>query len=115
MIKKTTLIITGILLVVNILFGLLLSSYEWWNVLFSSIAIILTAAMIVIVFSAKYKRGYQVSLPFAFLFIGLIEFVLGVVSDHSLQDNKVVLAFIVLVAFQISLLIICNAVSKRVH
>ena len=93
--------------------GAVLSGYDWMNVLFSSAAIVVTAFFIVLTTVIPLKQGFKVSLPFIFLFIGIIEFVLGVISKHSIHDNFSAIAALVLVGFEIIMITVCTLVSNR--
>jgi hypothetical protein len=111
--RRTTLAIAGILLVLNVVTGILLSNYQLQNVLLSSSAIILTAVLICLSATMPLKGGFKVSLPFIFMIIGVVEFVLGVVSKHTFQDNWAAIVALALLAFEIVVLILAWAVSKN--
>ena len=111
--RRTTLAIAGFLLVLNVAIGVILSSYQWQNVLLSSLAIIITAVLICLSATMPLKGGFKVSLPFIFMIIGVFEFALGVISNHSFQDNWAAIVTLVLLAFEIIVLILAWAVSKN--
>lgn len=111
--RRTTLTIAGILLVLNVVTGIILSSYQWQNVLLSTLAIILTAVFICLSATMPLKDGFKVSLLFIYMIIGVIEFVLGVVSKHVLLDNWVAIVALLFLAFEIIVLTIVWAVSKN--
>ena len=96
--KNLTLTIGGIALALNLLFGVLLSGYAWFNVGFTSIVIILTTLLIYLL----------KALP-------IVEFVLGLISRPTVSDNGIVIATVLMIAFEAVLLIICSSVSKRVR
>lgn len=110
--RRTTLAIAGILLALNVVTGILLSGYQWQNVLLSSLAIIMTAMLICLSATIPLKSGFKVSLSFIFMIIGGAEFVLGVVSRHTFQDNWAAIVALALLAFEIIVLILAWAVSK---
>lgn len=111
--RRTTLAIAGILLVLNVVTGIILSSYQWQNVLLSTLAIILTAVLICLSATMPLKGGFKVSLVFIFMITGVIEFVLGVVSKHVIQDNWTAIIALVLFAFEIIALTLAWAASKN--
>lgn len=111
--KRTTIIVSCLLIATNVILGAIISTYSWWNVLFSSLAIALTALFICLVFIIPVKGGFKSSLPFIYFFIGVIEFYLGFISEHRVADNPAVVIFLLLVVFEVSLLIISNAVTKK--
>lgn len=112
--KKTTLIITAILLIVNILFGVLLPSFKPFNVGFTSIVILLTGGLIYLLQCIKMKDAFAISLSFVFAVLGIVEYVLAILSPAHIPDNGYVIATIVLLVIQLIILLICNLTSNKV-
>ena len=112
--KNLTLIIGGIALTLNLLFGFLLSGFEPFNVGFTSIVIVLTTLLIFLLRIVPMKDGYVIGLGFLFLLLGIVEYILGLVSQLEITDNGYVIASIILLAFQTGILLICSSISKRV-
>ena len=112
--KNLTLIIGGIALALNLLFGFLLSGYEPFNVGFTSVVIVLTTLLIYLLRVIPMKDGYVIGLGFFFLFLGIVEFILGLISRPSMTDNGIVVATVILLAIQLGILLICSSISKRV-
>ena len=59
------------------------------------------------------KDGFVVGLYFLFLFLGFVEFILGVVSIDSIKNNGYAIVAIVLIALQIISLVVCKIVSNK--
>ena len=112
--KNLTFIIGGIALVLNLLFGALLSGYSWFNVGFTSLVIVLTALLIYLLRVLPMKDGFVIGLSFFFLLLGVVELILGFVSRPTVTDNGLVIATVLMLAFEAVLLIICSSISKRV-
>lgn len=112
--KNLTLTVGGIALALNLLFGVLLSGYSWFNVGFTSIVIILTTLLIYLLKALPMKDGFVIGLSFFFLLLGIVEFILGLVSRPTVSDNGLVIAAILMIAIEAALLIICSSISKRV-
>ncbi len=112
--KNLTLTIGGIALALNLLFGFLISGYEPFNVGFTSIVIVLTTLLIYLLRVVPMKDGFVIGLGFFFLILGVVEFILGLVSQPSMTDNGKVIAVIILLAIQAGILLICSSISKRV-
>ncbi len=112
--KNLTLSIGGIALAINLLFGFLLSGYEPFNVGFTSIVIVLTTLLIYLLMGIPMKDGFIIGLGFFFLFLGVVEFILGLVSEPTLTDNNILIAAIILFAIQVSALLICSSISNRI-
>lgn len=113
--KKTILFATIAVLVVNILAGLLLSSYHTFNWTATSIVVLLTAMLMYITESITMKDAFRVSLPFVFAFFGVVMFLLMLFSKPQLQDNwRVILSFVILLAETV-VLYITHKVSKNIQ
>ena len=111
--KKTILFATLAILVVNILAGLLLSSYHTFNMLATSVVIVLTTTLMYITESITMKDAFRVSLPFTFAFLGLVMFLLMFFSKHQLQDNWCVIVSLVLLLIEALTLYITHRVSVK--
>ena len=70
--KNLTLTVGGIALALNLLFGVLLSGYSWFNVGFTSIVIVLTTLLIYLLRALPMKDGYAIGLSFFFLLMGVV-------------------------------------------
>ena len=112
--KKTTIIIFAMVLLVNILCGFLISSYEPFNIGFSSLIIVITGGLIYLLQSIKMKDAFVISLTFLFAFLGLVEFILSVISPNNVQDNGYIITTVVLLVAQAIILVICNLTSKKI-
>ncbi len=112
--NKTTVYIGLSLLAINILCWLLLSSYHPFNMMVNSIVIVVTTVIIWLLWMTKQKTPFAISLSFIYSFIGIVQIVLGCMSAESMKDNWRILAIIGLLAFEIILFIIVNAISKNV-
>lgn len=111
--KKAILITSAILLTFNIIFGLILSSYDWFNVAVSSGIIILTVFLCLLADRATIKDGFKVSLLVLFFIIGLIQYILAVFMPSAFTDNWIFIAIIVLFGIEAILLTCANIVSKK--
>ncbi|MBO4586219.1 MAG: hypothetical protein J5677_00165 [Bacteroidales bacterium] len=112
--KKTILFATLAVLVVNILAGLLLSSYHTFNMLATSLVIVLTTTLMYITEYITMKDAFRVSLPFVFAFLGLVMFLLMLFSKPQLQDNWCVIVSLVLLSFEVLVLYVTHRVSKTI-
>ncbi len=112
--KNLTLIIGCIALVLNLLFGYLLSAFEPFNVVFTCVVIVLTTLLIWLLRVVPMKDGFVIGLGFLFLFLGIVEYVLGLNSDPQFTDNGILITAIILVAFETVILLICSSITKRI-
>ena len=112
--KKTILFATLAMLVVNILAGLLLSSYHTFNMLATSVVILFTTALMYITESITMKDAFRVSLPLVFAILGLVMFLLMLFSKPQLQDNWRVIVSLVIILIEAMVLYITYRVSKAI-
>ena len=111
--KNLTLIIGGLALALNLLFGFLLSSFEPFNIGFTSIVIALNTFLIWLIRIVPMKDGFVIGLGFFFIFLAVVEYILGLCSCSEMKDNWVIITTIVLVSIQVFALLICSSISKR--
>ena len=113
--KKTVLIATLVLLVVNLLAGLILSGFKPFNIVFTSLVIIITGTLIYLLRIVPMKDAFVVSLSFLFAFFGLIEYILGLLSPERFQDNGFLLGTVCLLAIEGIIMTICSITSKNIQ
>ena len=111
--KNLTLVVGCVALVLNLLFGFLLSAFEPFNVVFTSIVILLTTLLVWLLRVVPMKDGFVIGLGFLFLLLGIVEYILGIISHPQVENNGLVIAVIILVAFEAVTLIICSSISKN--
>ncbi len=112
--KKAILITSAILLALNLIFGLVLSSYDWFNVAVSSGIIILTVSLCLLADRAVIKDGFKVSLLILFSIIGLIQYILAVFMPLAFTDNWIFIAIIVLFGIEAIMLTGASIVSDKI-
>lgn len=113
--KKAIIITSVILLTLNILFGMILSSYYWFNVAISSGVIVFTVIMSLLGASKKIKDGFKVSLFLLYSVIGFIQYLIAVFMPPIFVDNWYLIAIIVLMGVEIFLLLTSSITSKRIQ
>jgi hypothetical protein len=113
--KKTLAPIIGIIFIVlNLLFCLILSDYQWFNAACSSVIIIINTLLVWRIDVIGLKDGFRISFDFIMPSIGVIEFFLLACSESHFKDNKSLIIAIGLLAFQFIMLLICKTISKGV-
>lgn len=111
--KKVILLSSAVLLVANVILGLILSFYGGFNLLFSSIVIVATGALLLITDTIQLKDGYKASLTTFFVIAGIFEFVLSLIAPNRI-DNWWLILFIAIIAFEVIMLIITNTISRKI-
>lgn len=112
--KRIVIFTCATLLVTNFLFGLLLSGYEWLNVLLSSGIILLFGIFMLLIGVIQLKDGFKSSLYVLYPILGFIELVLSPFSPNRITDNWVVIVVTLLSVFQLILLFIAKVISNRI-
>lgn len=113
--KNAILTIGTFLFAINGLLGLLLSGYEGFNLAFTSIEIVITTFLLYLLFTLKLKDGYTPSLGFMIIILGIIGYIIGLISHNEIQDNGCVIAAIILLAIESITIAICHIISKSIE
>lgn len=114
MIKNIILKIGLVCLLVNLLFGLILSMYSSFNIWVSSFVIVINTCLLYSLNTIKLRDGFKIALSFLFIFGALIEFILALVITNQLKDNLCLLGLIILFVIKFILFIISNAISVAI-
>ena len=112
--KKMILIIGSLALVLNVLLGLLLSRYDYFNMGVNCGVIALNTALLLSLYWLNMRDAYRISFSFLFSFFALIEIILGCLMPQKLQDNGYLIATIVLLFIEISLIVLTNIMSNKI-
>lgn len=113
--KRIILLSSSILFIVNLLFGVILSSYDIFNIVVSSTVIVATGVLLYVADSIHLKDGFKVSLMLLFAMVGVIEFILSLIAPNHFTDNWWLILASGLMAAEIILLIITNTISNKLN
>ena len=113
MLKKIILFTSCVALVSNLVAGLLLSAYHPFNLIATSVAIILTAALLYAVAVLSLKDAFRISLTFLYSFIGIVIFLLLLFAKPQLQDNWCIIASTLLVLMECAIVFVVAKVSQH--
>lgn len=112
--KSLSLWIGGVLLVANIAILMLLTDCADIVTIMTSCAIASTSLLIFTSSMLPIKDGFKVSLPFLFIFNGLVEYILAIfVNSEQVKGDGFFIAIILLLLFQVLCLILVNAFSHH--
>lgn len=109
--KSISLIVGGILVAVNLLFGLLLSSYSSFNMWFITVVLILTTAFVYVVNATRISEAAKVAFSILLPLSGGIKLVLGIVSPERIEDNWCVIGCVVLTVIEIVMIVAYRKVA----
>lgn len=110
--KNLTLIIGGIILLLNLVIGMIFSAYKPFNIGLNSAVIIVNTLMLYSLGVAQIKDGFKISLSFLFMIAAAIEFILALFVPETLENNVALTMLILLFAGQVILYAIAYFVSK---
>lgn len=113
MMKSYLLFSSIIFVAVNLLAGLLLTSYSQENVLMSTGVIVANTILLLAVSSSSIKSPFKLSMSIIFPVFALLEFVLTIISPNRYQDNGYLVAVILCFTFQVVCFVTIISVSRR--
>ena len=113
--KKLLLICGCLALVLNVLLGLLLSSYDYFNMGVNCGVIALNTGLLLSLYWLNMRDAFRISFSFLISFLAIVEIILGCIMPQKLQDNGYLISMIVLLFIEISLLVITNILSNKIN
>lgn len=112
--KSLSLWIGGILLVANIAILILLTDCADIVTIMTSCAIASTSLLIFTSSMLPIKDGFKVSLPFLFIFNGLVEYILAFfINSEQVKGDGFFIAILLLFLLQLICLILVNTLSRH--
>lgn len=108
--KNLTLTIGCILIAMNLVVGLLLSSYDSFNMWFNTVIMIVTTAMIYCINTVSLKDAVKASMTILCSISGFVKLILGAIAPEHLEDNWCVIVCVFITVFELILLLIYNKV-----
>lgn len=112
--KQIVLTLGVIFLFANLAFGLVLDSYDLFNLLMSSGVIIFTTIILISIELIKMKDGFKIPLYAINSFCGIIEYIITLIVKNDMPNNWYYVLLIVIVAFQLVVLTATNITSKKI-
>ena len=113
--KKAILILGGLTLIVNVLLGLLLSKYDYFNMGVNCGVIALNSALLFCLWQFNLRDAFRISFTFLFSILGIAELVLGCLMPQKLEDNGYLIAIIAILFVEIALFVITNIMSNKLN
>ena len=110
--KNLTLVLGGIILLLNLFIGMIFSAYKPFNIGLNSAVIIVNTLILYSLGVVQIKDGFRISLSFLFLIAAAVEFILALFVPETLENNFSLTMLILLFAGQIILYAIAYFVSK---
>tara|TARA_B100001059_G_scaffold203462_1_gene212099 strand:+ start:266 stop:607 length:342 start_codon:yes stop_codon:yes gene_type:complete len=110
---KKPFIYSGILLLIlNSLFGLILSAYEPFNWLLNDGVILVNLALFNYLAVSRIKDGFKFFMTLFFIVSGLAEFLLGLCMKGYFTDNLLLIFLCLILITQVGVLTIIRSLSN---
>lgn len=114
--NKAIITISSVLVAVNLLCGLIVTAFGWFNIIISTLIIVLTTILLLAVFNLmNLKDGYKVSLSFIIPILGVIEYVLSVFMPNRMSDNWCLILIILLFLAEVVIVSVAQTVSNKIR
>lgn len=113
--KQIIITLGAIFLLANLVFGLVLDSFDMFNVLLSCGTIVFTTAVLMSVELIKIKDGFRVPLYVINSFCGIVEYIIALIAKNDMSNNWFYVVLIIAIAFQLVLLSAANITSKQIN
>lgn len=112
--KKIILLGGLTLLVMNLLFGAILSIYESFNITISSGVITINTVILYLTNCIKLKDGFKISISILFTLLGIVGYLLSLFASRSFEDNWYLLLTIFIMGFETMVLFVTYVVSNKI-
>ena len=113
--KKTILILGILALVINVLLGLLLSKYSYFNMGVNCGIIVLNSALLFCLWQFNLRDAFRISFSFLFSLFGIVNLIFGCLMQQKLEDNGYLIAIIAILFVELSLYIITHILSNNLN
>ena len=112
--KKMILICGSLALVLNVLLGILLSHYAYFNMGVNCGVIALNTVLLLSLYWLNMRDAFRISFSFLFSFLAIVEIILGCLMPRQLQDNGYQITLIVLLFIEITLILVTYIFSNNI-
>lgn len=113
--KRLIIILSALVLLLNVSFGLIISKYPLFNMVVNGVVIFSITIFLLLTYCLTIKDGYKISLSFLFVAMGVFQVVLGCRMPACFQDNCYLLIELLCVCIECSMLIIANFMSNKIN
>jgi hypothetical protein len=110
--SKLILFFGSLLLFVNTLFGLIISSYLPLNWVAVDVVFLLNILLLYKMSTSQMNNGFKVSLSFIFSFLGIISTILAFLSPEKFKDNYCLVGYVSILFIEVTLLFLSQKLPK---
>ena len=111
--KKFILIIGALSIVLNTLFGLIISDYAAFNCLWADVSLLLSAVILYFTAESRLSSGFKIGLTALFIVTGVIRCLCTALASNTLADNTLFIVAIVLLFSEIVCLSACLLIPPK--
>lgn len=111
--KRLIILTTIILLVVNGLFGLILTAYQPTNIYLNGAVILLGGIVLWVVSSTQLKDAFKISLTSLFAIIAGVEYILGFFAPTEWSNNWFAILVMAVLAIEIIFVLLTNFITNK--
>ena len=111
---KKSILLTGVIIVlINTATGLIFQDYAPHKMLFADFSIVLTTALLYLVYQMKTADGFKIGYTLFFALTGLIRFTCAISSSSEFKNNYAVLIFIIFLCIEGILIFVSHAMRNK--
>lgn len=111
--KRLIILTTIILLIVNALFGLIITAYQPTNVYLNTAVILFSGITLLAISFTHMKDAFKISLTSLFAIVSGIEYILGFFAPAEWDNNWFAILVIVVLAIEIIFVLLTNYVTNK--
>jgi len=110
--NKVILITTGLFFVFNLILGMIVTCYPWFNVIMTSACLLFSCGVTIWTNRAKIDDGYRYSLLILIPILCFVEYSMAIIVPFHFTDNWILASLLALVTLEIAFLVLINFISK---
>ena len=111
--KKITLLLSLAAILLNIAFFLILSNYEIFNFVLSSLTILASWFFVTFSMNNSPNDGFKIGLAFFFSITFLVKIALALISDQILKDNPILIILVCITFLEFVILFTPTLLKKK--
>ncbi|MFM7637131.1 MAG: hypothetical protein ACKO5W_04615 [Crocinitomicaceae bacterium] len=111
--KNNILFIGAILILLNTLLGLIVTSYPNFNMIFADISILLSTGILYFLFQSSAADGFKIGVGFIGVLSGIGRFLCAVFSSVQLENNLGLIIFLFLITLEVITIFVAQKLSSK--
>ena len=100
------------MLLLNTIIGLILSSYDIFNWLVNDVVILLNTGFFIYMAISNIKDGYKPGLSFLFIIMAFLQYVSGLFIESTFYDNWLLIIMLATFFSQFGLVLVAKGLSR---